>query len=203
MHRFTERVRPSALEAIGNTPLVGLSRLVRSGEGRFVAKLEHLNPGFSKKDRIARQIIEDAAASDPPQGSDAQKVGDFFKSLTNVELRNELGTKPVQPLLMQIAAIEDKQGLAKTAAALARKGIFGPFVGFIQPDLAGDLDITGNGLANMKSGGTLDINLPAVLQVGLSWTQAPFTVEFDYQWTQWSNYDMLQLNVDSTAMPLS
>src|SRR5260370_5634092 len=30
--------------------------------GRLLAKLEYLNPGFSKKDRIARQIIEDAEA---------------------------------------------------------------------------------------------------------------------------------------------
>jgi cysteine synthase A len=31
-------------------------------DGRILAKLEYLNPGFSKKDRIARQIIEDAEA---------------------------------------------------------------------------------------------------------------------------------------------
>ena len=31
--------------------------------GRILLKLEYLNPGFSKKDRIARQIIEDAEAS--------------------------------------------------------------------------------------------------------------------------------------------
>ena len=50
----------SAVEAIGNTPLVELSRLTRNINGRILAKLEYLNPGFSKKDRIARQIIEDA-----------------------------------------------------------------------------------------------------------------------------------------------
>jgi len=27
-------------------------------EGRIVAKLDYLNPGFSKKDRIAKQIID-------------------------------------------------------------------------------------------------------------------------------------------------
>jgi cysteine synthase A len=31
-------------------------------DGRILAKLEYLNPGFSKKDRIARQIIEEAEA---------------------------------------------------------------------------------------------------------------------------------------------
>ena len=51
---------PSAIEAIGSTPLVDLERMTIDLEGRIVAKLEYLNPGFSKKDRIARQIIEDA-----------------------------------------------------------------------------------------------------------------------------------------------
>ncbi len=52
----------SAIEAIGDTPLVELSRLTAGLAGRILAKLEYLNPGFSKKDRIARQIIADAEA---------------------------------------------------------------------------------------------------------------------------------------------
>lgn len=51
---------PSAIHAIGATPLVELSRLTHNVDGRILAKLDYLNPGFSKKDRIARQIIEDA-----------------------------------------------------------------------------------------------------------------------------------------------
>jgi cysteine synthase A len=54
---------PSVVEAIGNTPLVELSRLTRGIPGRILAKLEFLNPGFSKKDRIARQMIEEAEVS--------------------------------------------------------------------------------------------------------------------------------------------
>ena len=50
----------SALDVIGNTPMVELSRMTNNVEGRILAKLEFLNPGLSKKDRIARQIIEDA-----------------------------------------------------------------------------------------------------------------------------------------------
>src|SRR5215207_8544180 len=52
----------SVLGAVGNTPLVELSRLTRGLEGRILAKLEYLNPGFSKKDRIALQMIEEAEA---------------------------------------------------------------------------------------------------------------------------------------------
>lgn len=52
----------SVLGAIGNTPLVELSRITRGLDGRILAKLEYLNPGFSKKDRIALQMIVEAEA---------------------------------------------------------------------------------------------------------------------------------------------
>ena len=58
----SETLLSSTIAAIGETPLVELSRLTRGIPGRILAKLEYLNPGFSKKDRIARQIIEDAEA---------------------------------------------------------------------------------------------------------------------------------------------
>jgi cysteine synthase A len=51
----------SILDAIGATPLVELKNVTASG--RILAKLEYLNPGGSKKDRIARQIIADAIAA--------------------------------------------------------------------------------------------------------------------------------------------
>ena len=54
--------RPSVIETIGDTPLVELSRLCRGVGGRILVKLEYFNPGLSKKDRIARQIVEDAEA---------------------------------------------------------------------------------------------------------------------------------------------
>lgn len=73
-HR-SSHVLHSAIDAIGSTPVVELSRITRSLSGRIVAKLEYLNPGFSKKDRIAKQIIEDAEES-----------GDLKQGQTVVEL---------------------------------------------------------------------------------------------------------------------
>uniref|UniRef100_A0A7S0JJI8 Tryptophan synthase beta chain-like PALP domain-containing protein n=1 Tax=Calcidiscus leptoporus TaxID=127549 RepID=A0A7S0JJI8_9EUKA len=57
-------VLPSAMHAIHGTPCVELSRLaeVLGLDGRIIAKLEYISPGFSKKDRIARQMIEEARA---------------------------------------------------------------------------------------------------------------------------------------------
>jgi cysteine synthase len=53
----------SVIDSIGNTPVVELARFTKGLDGRILAKLDYLNPGFSKKDRIARQIIEDAESS--------------------------------------------------------------------------------------------------------------------------------------------
>ena len=37
---------PSAIEAIGNTPLVDLARITRNTAGRILAKLEYFNPRY-------------------------------------------------------------------------------------------------------------------------------------------------------------
>ncbi len=58
--RAREGVLPSVVEAMAATPLVALDRLTRGRDGRILAKLDYLMPGFSKKDRAARRIIEDA-----------------------------------------------------------------------------------------------------------------------------------------------
>ena len=65
-----EQLYPSVLEAIGGTPLVELSRVLGELDGRVFAKLEYLNPGYSKKDRIALQMIEEAEASGALQPGD-------------------------------------------------------------------------------------------------------------------------------------
>jgi cysteine synthase A len=55
----------SILDVIGNTPLLELRRCVaaRGLRGRVLAKLETGNPGSSKKDRIALEIVREARAS--------------------------------------------------------------------------------------------------------------------------------------------
>ncbi len=59
----SEGIKGSVLDLIGNTPLVELSRITSNThgvEGRLLAKVEFLNPGLSKKDRIALQTLTDA-----------------------------------------------------------------------------------------------------------------------------------------------
>ncbi|HEY6959504.1 MAG TPA: cystathionine beta-synthase [Candidatus Limnocylindria bacterium] len=51
---------PDILALVGHTPLVRLSRIARGLRPTILAKLEHLNPGGSVKDRIGLRMIEDA-----------------------------------------------------------------------------------------------------------------------------------------------
>ena len=58
-------VKSSALELIGETPVVDISRYTKAAgvEGvKIIAKLEYLNPAGSVKDRVALSMIEDAEA---------------------------------------------------------------------------------------------------------------------------------------------
>ena len=54
------KIASSALDLIGNTPLVRLDRLAGDDCATILAKLESLNPGGSVKDRIALSMIEKA-----------------------------------------------------------------------------------------------------------------------------------------------
>ena len=53
----------SVLDAIGNTPLIELTRVVPPGSARVFAKLESANPSGSMKDRMARAAVTAAIAS--------------------------------------------------------------------------------------------------------------------------------------------
>ena len=55
----------SIIDAIGNTPMVELDNMVRARQltGRLLVKCEYLNPGFSKKDRIALEMLREAKQS--------------------------------------------------------------------------------------------------------------------------------------------
>jgi cysteine synthase len=72
------------LDAIGNTPLVELRRIVPAGSARVVAKLESANPTGSMKDRMARALVEQAAADGrlPPGGT----VVEYTAGTTGISL---------------------------------------------------------------------------------------------------------------------
>ncbi|MDH3668324.1 MAG: cysteine synthase family protein [Paracoccaceae bacterium] len=80
--RRREGVLASVTEAMAATPLVALDRLTAGVDGRILAKLDYLLPGFSKKDRAALRIIENA-----------ERAGELAPGQTVVELTSgNMGT---------------------------------------------------------------------------------------------------------------
>ena len=64
-HPRTPPLTDSIVDVIGQTAMVELHRLVAASncDGRLLIKLENLNPGYSKKDRIALEMIRHAKES--------------------------------------------------------------------------------------------------------------------------------------------
>src|SRR6476660_325834 len=58
----TKQVRDSVLQAIENTPVVRLQKVVSHSMGEVLVKLESYNPTGSYKDRMALAMIEGAEA---------------------------------------------------------------------------------------------------------------------------------------------
>nr|WP_235908887.1 M13 family metallopeptidase [Roseiconus nitratireducens] len=81
-----------------------------------------------------RSLIEQAAESDAKQGTPAQKVGDLYNSVLNLDARNRAGLQPIEPLLEQIASVDSQTSLAQTMGSLRRAGIGSPVVPYVSVD---------------------------------------------------------------------
>ena len=62
MHHTPPSICSSALQAIGNTPVVRLQKVVSPNSAQVLVKLEYFNPTGSYKDRMALAMIEEAEA---------------------------------------------------------------------------------------------------------------------------------------------
>lgn len=81
-----------------------------------------------------RTLIERAALSKAAQDTPAQKVGDLYGSVLDLEARNAAGLGPIEPLLSDIAAIDSMTSLADTMGTLRRAGIGAPVVPYVSVD---------------------------------------------------------------------
>lgn len=145
------RQASSAYASASGIDLQNLSKTIGPGKDFF----DYVNQGWLEKTEIPadrsnfgaftvlddeaqaalRTLIEEAAADATAQAdSDRQRVGDFFRSYTNTQLRDQLGIKPIQGLLAEVAAVNSKAELTPLAVRLFRNGVGGVFAYFIQPD---------------------------------------------------------------------
>jgi cysteine synthase len=60
MHNKPPGISDSTLQAIGNTPVVRLHKVVPANSAEVLVKLEYFNPTGSYKDRMALAMIEEA-----------------------------------------------------------------------------------------------------------------------------------------------
>lgn len=81
-----------------------------------------------------RTLIEAAAEEESDAGTPSQKVGDMYRSVLDVERRNQLGVSPIQPLLEIVDGIESQEDLATAMGKLVRQGVYGPLAPYVSVD---------------------------------------------------------------------
>ncbi|WP_026852919.1 M13 family metallopeptidase [Geothrix fermentans] len=77
--------------------------------------------------QILREIMESAAASKAPAGSETRKVGDFYASGMDEVGIEAAGLAPLKPLFTRIDGVKDGASLAAVLADLHRLGAFAGF----------------------------------------------------------------------------
>ena len=82
---------------------------------------------YDQSQKDVKAIIEEAAKSNAADGSDEQKIGDYYVSYTNRKDRNEKGLTPIQPEMQAIDAIANYNDLASFFGTANRTGISIPF----------------------------------------------------------------------------
>ena len=88
-----------------------------------------------KSESNLRAIIEAAAAATGnAPGSEAQKIGDLYKSFMDEARVEQLGIKPIEADLAKVNAIKDKAEVIPTIARFQREGITGLFMAFVMSD---------------------------------------------------------------------
>ncbi|QYE35007.1 M13 family peptidase [Polymorphobacter sp. PAMC 29334] len=73
-----------------------------------------------------RGLVEAAAATNAPAGTEGRKIGDYYASFMDAATIEKKGLVPLQPRLDAIAAIGDRAKLAATLGDFNREGIDAP-----------------------------------------------------------------------------
>jgi putative endopeptidase len=99
----------------------------KSNYGMFTALAD-------RSDTRTRAIIEEAAASGGAPGSEAQKVGDYYRSFMDEAAIEAAGMAPLAPHLAAVNALKSKSDLTAHFAKLATEAMSVPFVSYVYID---------------------------------------------------------------------
>ncbi len=83
---------------------------------------------------ILRGILEKASLDDPKRSAVEQKIGDFYASCMDESTIDKLGTKPLEPELKRIDAIQSKSQIVDELARLHLLGAVALFNFYATPD---------------------------------------------------------------------
>ena len=106
-----------------NTPIPG----DKTNYGSFT-KLADLS------EKRIKEVVEELAQQTHEEGTDEQKVGDFYKAFMDVDRANELGYTPIEPFLSQIDDLETKEALFKHFSKLDMMGVMTPVGAYVSQD---------------------------------------------------------------------
>jgi putative endopeptidase len=81
-----------------------------------------------------RKIIEESAAANAAEGTEEQKVGDFYASYMDSTLIEKLGLEPLKGEIQRIESVKSKNDLQKLMSHFQTIGISVPFFYFINQD---------------------------------------------------------------------
>ncbi|HEY5230375.1 MAG TPA: M13 family metallopeptidase N-terminal domain-containing protein, partial [Galbitalea sp.] len=83
-------------------------------------------------EKAVHKIIEEAASAEP--GTEERKFGDVYASFMDEKRIEQLGARPLKPLLNEVDAIATPETLLATAGRFERRGMRGFFQLFIDND---------------------------------------------------------------------
>ncbi|MGB6073337.1 MAG: M13 family metallopeptidase [Rhodococcus sp. (in: high G+C Gram-positive bacteria)] len=89
---------------------------------------------YDRAEVDVQTIIEESAASNPPVGSDAQKIGDLFSSFMAADRAEQLGVAPIADELTAISDATDLVTLAGVLGSLQRTGVGGGIGHYVDTD---------------------------------------------------------------------
>jgi endothelin-converting enzyme/putative endopeptidase len=81
------------------------------------------NEIIDQNQEVLKAILEKAAAGGMERSSNEQKIGDYYATCVNVEVVNNAGLKPLQPLLERIAGLKSKDELPELTAYMDSVGV--------------------------------------------------------------------------------
>jgi endothelin-converting enzyme/putative endopeptidase len=99
----------------------------RSAWGSFAVLAE-------QAEQAVRAIISELAAEDHETGSNAQRIGDLFRSFMDEDRVERLGAEPLRDDLDRLAEVSDIRGLAGFVGRLERQGGSGFFAAYVDTD---------------------------------------------------------------------